>query len=200
MPTREFFVQAYEGAPPPWDIGHPQRDLLAAFDQLSLAGAVLDLGCGTGEHVLELARRGLDAWGVDSTPAAIAVAEKKAEERNLKATFRVGDALEMAALGRTFDTVLDCGLFHVIAEEDRLRYARELPRVLPAGGRFLMLGWSTNRTERGPRGYSPEELRAYLADGWREEWIRPARFEVMRLEGVPEGGMPAWVSSFVRAG
>jgi ubiquinone/menaquinone biosynthesis C-methylase UbiE len=201
MFTREFFTTAYEGGPPPWDIGRSQRDLVSAFDELQLSGSALDLGCGTGEHVLELARRGVDAWGVDSTLAAIEAAREKAARRGVSATFVHGDALDLAALGRRFDTVLDCGLFHVIAEEDRRRYLAELSHVLDAGGRFLMLGFATNRTNRGPRGYSPEELRAYLA-GFREVFIRPAAYEV-RPGTLPiddrRGGMPAWVSLFERA-
>src|SRR5690242_10661819 len=117
MTTREFFTTAYQGDAPPWDIGRPQRDLVTVFDELRISGSALDLGCGTGENALELARRGVDAWGVDSTLGAIEAARAKAAERGLSATFVHGDALELAALGRRFDTVLDCGLFHVIAEE-----------------------------------------------------------------------------------
>lgn len=201
MVSREFFTTAYEGAAPPWDIGRPQRALVSAFEELRLSGSAVDLGCGTGENLLELARRGLDAWGVDSTLAAIEAARAKAAERGLSATFVHGDALDLAALGRRFDTVLDCGLFHVIAEEDRRRYVAELPRVLDAGGRFLMLGFATNHAGRGPRGYSPEELRAYLA-GFREVFIRPAAFEArpgLPLIDEALGGVPAWLSLFERA-
>jgi SAM-dependent methyltransferase len=201
MFTREFFTTAYEGGPPPWDIGRPQRDLVTAFDELRISGSAVDLGCGTGEHVLELARRGVDAWGVDSTLAAIEAARGKAAERGLAATFVHGDALDLAALGRRFDTVLDCGLFHVISEEERRRYVAELAHVLGAGGRFLMLGFATNPGDRGPRGYSPEELRGYLA-GFREVFIRPGAYEVRPgMLPIDErlGGMPAWVSLFERA-
>jgi SAM-dependent methyltransferase len=201
MITREFFTTAYEGAAPPWDIGRPQRDLVAVFDELGISGSAVDLGCGTGENVLELAHRGLDAWGVDTILAAVAAARAKAAERGLSATFVHGDALDLAALGRRFDTVLDCGLFHVIAEEDRRRYVAELPHVLGAGGRFLMLGFATSSAGYGPRGYSPEELRGYLA-GFREVFIRPAAYEVrpgMPLRDEALGGVPAWVSLFERA-
>src|SRR5262249_49331989 len=65
----------------------------------------------------------------------------------------------------------------LVAEDERRRYVAELPHVLDAGGRFLMLGFATNRSDRGPRGYTPEELRGYLA-GFREVFIRPAAYEV----------------------
>jgi glutathione S-transferase len=196
-PTRERFVDAYHaGAPPPWEIGGPQPDLVAVFDELAISGSALDLGCGTGENVLELSRRGLDAWGLDSTPAAIAAAEKKRDERGLRATFVTGDALDLSALGRTFDTVLDCGLFHILEDDERRRYVRELERVLRPGGRHVMLGFATNPSGRGPRGYSAEELRTYFAGGFREELVRPTSFQATNAPG----GQPAWVSSFVRAG
>ncbi|MBK8256142.1 MAG: class I SAM-dependent methyltransferase [Polyangiaceae bacterium] len=193
MATKEFFVTAYEGTPPPWDLGRPQRDLVQLFAELNVSGSAVDLGCGTGENVLELAQRGVEAWGVDSTPYAIAEAEKKRDRRGLKAHFVCGDALDLKALGRPFDMVLDCGLFHVIAEEERLRYVQELSNVLLPGGRFVMLGFQTNTTrERGPRGYSAEELRTYLAS-FREELLRPATYETNDSAGVP-----AWLSVFQR--
>lgn len=81
MTTRERFPDLYNGPTPAWDIGRPQPELLVAFDELALTGSVLDLGCGTGENILELARRGLEAWGLDATPAALAIAEKKRDDR-----------------------------------------------------------------------------------------------------------------------
>lgn len=194
MATRERFLSSYDGAPPPWDIGRPQTDLVRALDEIALSGSVLDLGCGTGENALELARRGLDVWGLDSTPQALRAAEKKRDERGLTATFVLGDALDLAPLARTFDAVLDCGLFHVIDEDERRRYVGELPRVLRRGGRLLMMGFATNTRGRGPRGYSTEELRAYFAEGFREIWIREVAFE----DTLSPDGQPAWLSLFVR--
>ncbi len=205
MATKEFFVSAYEGNPPPWDLGRPQKDLIEAFEELKIAGSVIDLGCGTGEHVLALAARGLDSWGIDSTPSAIESAERKkaarsvggshpgAAPRTLSATFVCGDALDLGQFQRKFDTVLDCGLFHVIAEEERLKYVRELPHVLGPKGRFLMLGFQPHTRERGPRGYTPDELRNYL-QGYSEVFVRPATYET----NDGNGGMPAWLSLFER--
>src|SRR6185369_6946895 len=128
-------------------------------------------------------RRGLDAWGLDGAPVAIAAAEKKRAERGLAATFVVGDALDLARLGRTFDTVLDCGLFHVLEDDERRRYVRELAHVLRPGGRHLMLGFTTNTGRPGPRGYAPEELRAHFAEGWREDFVRGVTYHAISGPG-----------------
>ncbi len=40
-------------------------------------GPVLDVGCGPGRHLLALARRGVEATGIDVTPAAVRVARSR---------------------------------------------------------------------------------------------------------------------------
>jgi hypothetical protein len=49
------------------------------------------------------------------------------------------DALKLADLGESFDTVLDSGLFHHIGEKDRAAYVGGVRSVLVAGGRYFML-------------------------------------------------------------
>lgn len=124
---------------PPWDIGRPQSAFLELAEAGLLQGRVLDVGCGTGEHALLAAGRGLPATGIDAAAAAIAIAEGKARDRDLPARFLVWDALELAALGEQFDTVLDCGLFHVFDDDSRSRYIDSLKAVIPTGGRYFML-------------------------------------------------------------
>jgi ubiquinone/menaquinone biosynthesis C-methylase UbiE len=54
----------------------------------------------------------------------------------------VCDALELPSLGENFDTVLDCGLFHVFDDEDRVRCVQSLAAVVRTGGRYRMLCFS----------------------------------------------------------
>src|SRR3974390_1581725 len=112
------FDSFYTGTPP-WEIGRPQPAFLALADEGTIRGRVLDVGCGTGEHALMAAALGLDATRIDSTAAAIARAGAKARERGLAVRFLVWNALELSALGESFDTVLDSGLFHVFSDDDR---------------------------------------------------------------------------------
>src|SRR5438105_5502156 len=90
----EDFDAMYAGAPP-WDIGRPQPAFLELADAGALQGRVLDVGCGTGEHALMSAARGLEATGVDAAPAAITIAEAKARDRGLTARFLVWNALDL---------------------------------------------------------------------------------------------------------
>jgi SAM-dependent methyltransferase len=61
------FEAAYAGTPP-WDIGRPQPGFIALAEAGVVAGRVMDVGCGTGEHTLMAAGMGLEAVGIDSAP------------------------------------------------------------------------------------------------------------------------------------
>jgi cyclopropane fatty-acyl-phospholipid synthase-like methyltransferase len=120
-------------------VGHrpAAAGLRPAADEGRLSGRVLDSGCGTGEHALLAASHGADVTGIDLAPTAIARARAKAAERGINGRFEVADALDMEYLGRTFDTVIDSGVFHVFADEDRARYVAALAARAPAGWRLL---------------------------------------------------------------
>jgi len=62
------------------------------------------------------------------------------------------------------------------------------------GGRFLMLGLSTNLGWPGPRGYSVEELRTAFGKGYQEVFVRAAPFWAT----TERGHRPGWLSLFVR--
>ena len=141
------FDSAYEGTPP-WEIGHPQPAFLAVARSGALVGRVLDVGCGTGEHALMAAELGLDATGIDFSPKAIRLAENKARERSLDTHFLVVDALELESRGGPYDTVLDCGLFHVFDDRDRARFVRSLSSIVVPGGCYFMLCFSDQQARR----------------------------------------------------
>src|SRR5438552_18600546 len=84
------FDAFYAGAPP-WDIGRPQPAFLRLAEAGVVRGRVLDVGCGTGEHALMAASRGLEATGIDLSPTAIGLAEGKAKTRNLRVRFLIWD-------------------------------------------------------------------------------------------------------------
>ena len=55
---------------------------------------ILDLGCGVGTFALELARRGIDVVGLDYSQESIDICQRLADELNLKASFRLGEATD----------------------------------------------------------------------------------------------------------
>jgi SAM-dependent methyltransferase len=190
-----FFDRAYQGAPP-WDIGRPQREFVQLEEGGEIRGRVLDVGCGTGENALFYAARGHDTWAIDFAPTAIERARQKAGQRKAAVRFEVASALELSSLGQAFDTVTDCGLFHTFLDAHRPIYSASLASVLPPAGRLFVLCFSEREPTDwgGPRRISQAELRSTFADGWKELWIRDARFETSdpRVTGY------AWLAAFER--
>jgi SAM-dependent methyltransferase len=181
--TTPTWDSAYTGSTPaPWDIGRPQPVFVRLAEEGKLSGRVLDAGCGTGEQVLLAAAHGAaDALGIDVSPTAIERARAKAAERRLKARFEVGDALNLAALGSQFDTLIDSGLFHVFSDEDRARYVASLAAALRPGGHLYLACFSDRQPgDLGPRRVSQDELRDAFISGWAIDSITAVSFEVKR--------------------
>jgi 2-polyprenyl-3-methyl-5-hydroxy-6-metoxy-1,4-benzoquinol methylase len=103
---------SYHDGPAPWDIGQPQPAIVRLVSKGGFAGAVLDAGCGTGENTLHVASLGLSVLGIDVAQTALAMAQKKAHDRGIKVEFASADAFQLDRLGRRFETIMDCGLFH----------------------------------------------------------------------------------------
>ncbi len=175
------FDAMYAGTPP-WDIGRPQPAFVQLAEEGLVRGRVLDVGCGTGEHALMASAIGLEATGIDASRTAIDLAKHKAKERGLEARFIVWDALELPALAQRderFDTVLDCGLFHVFDDDDRATFVKGLRSVVAPGGRYFMLCFSDRQPGGfGPRRVTQDEIRASFADGWLVESIEAAPLEI----------------------
>ncbi len=189
------FDAIYATGSPPWDIGRPQPPFVQLATAGKLLGRVLDIGCGTGEHALMAASLGYEAVGVDTSKRAIELARTKATERALRARFVVADALRLVDLSEQFDTVLDCGLFHVFDDDERKHYVGSLADVIPPGGRYHMLCFSDRQPgDWGPRRVTQDEIRIAFSLGWEIETIDAA---VIDLTWDSAGAL-AWQTAATR--
>lgn len=117
-----------------------QVDFLVDALKLPPGSRILDLGCGTGRHSLELARRGYQTIGVDISEGMIEVARRQAAEEGLPAEFHVADARDLH-FERKFDAgICLCeGAFGLAgSEEGHRRILAGVARVLRPGARFIL--------------------------------------------------------------
>jgi SAM-dependent methyltransferase len=185
------------GQRPPWDIDRPQPAFVRLAEQGLLSGALLDAGCGTGEHTLLAASHGADALGIDVAAAAIERARHKASERRVAASFQVADALALDQLGRVFDTVIDSGVFHVFDDAARARYVTSLGSVVRAGGCcYLMCFSELQPGDWGPRRVRQDEIRLAFQDEWELSAIAADTFELNH--GVGPDSARAWLATLRR--
>jgi SAM-dependent methyltransferase len=103
---------------------------------------VLDLGCGTGGHVLPLSRCGYTVLGVDRSPQMLDTARAKAEQASLEIAFHEGD-IHKLNLGQTFDAVI--AMFAVVSYQttntDLSATFRSARRHILPGGLFVFDAW-----------------------------------------------------------
>lgn len=193
VPDKGTFASLYSGQPP-WDIGKPQKPFIDVADQIT--GSILDAGCGTGDNALFFASRGHRVTGIDFLEEPIQRAKRKAVERGLSVTFLVKDATTLNDWSERFDSVIDCGLFHVFSDEDRKKYVEGLAAVSKPGGRLFLLCFSDDEPgTQGPRRISQRELHDAFAQGWAIDSIQASRFEVapnLKDFTFSTGGPKAW--------
>src|SRR5207244_109871 len=80
-------------------------DFIIDLLNLPTGARILDVGCGTGRHSLELARRGYRPFGVDISSGFIEVARERATAEGLDAEFLLADARQLT-LPQEFDAAI----------------------------------------------------------------------------------------------
>jgi ubiquinone/menaquinone biosynthesis C-methylase UbiE len=97
---------------------------------------ILDLGCGTGNYAIELARRGAIVTGIDASMDMLDTAMEKAKAAGLQIAFLEGRAEEMPLKAGSFDALVSvtaCEFFG-----DMRMAAGEMKRVIKPDGKIVI--------------------------------------------------------------
>jgi len=96
---------------------------------------ILDLGCGTGRHLVFLSKMGFEMYGFDASPRALSLARQWLDEMGLTAdiqTHRMEEPFPYG--GGFFDAVISIQVIHHNLMTDVLTTVREVERVIRPGG------------------------------------------------------------------
>ncbi|MHC1756517.1 MAG: methyltransferase domain-containing protein [Methanosarcina sp.] len=123
------------------EVTRKEADLVVSILGLDPEDTVLDLCCGQGRHVLELARRGFsNVEGYDRSQYLIRKARTRAQKENLQVRFREGDARKLPYPSDTFSVVIilgnSFGYFDSTLQDRKV--LEEVFRVLKPGGRVFI--------------------------------------------------------------
>lgn len=188
----ESWNGSYTGGPAPWDIATEQPAIARLLARHHLAGPVLDAGCGVGDNALAIAETGVAVVGCDVAETALEMARAKAAQRGLDVEFLTADALALERLGRTFETIVDSGLFHTFDAAERRRYARSLATVTKPGALLYVLAFADEGDQRGPHPISRSHIASAFdpESGWNVTAIEPERV-ITRFHG--DTGVAGWL-------
>lgn len=100
---------------------------------------ILDIGCGTGRHAIELTVRGYSVWGVDLSESQLARAREKAQARGLSIPFLRHDARDLPFEGEFDVAVMLCEGGFSLMETDEMNFKilESAFRSLKPGGKLI---------------------------------------------------------------
>jgi ubiquinone/menaquinone biosynthesis C-methylase UbiE len=119
---------------------------------------VLDIGCGTGSLAVLIKRMHPESEvvGIDPDPAAISVAERKANRARLSIKFDRGFSDRLPYADASFDRVFSSFMFHHLAADEKSATLGEIRRVLKPGGSLHLLDFTRSHgAHSGTEGHGP---------------------------------------------
>lgn len=131
------------------------------------AGTALELGCGTGDTAIYLAKHGWQVTAVDFVPTALEKARAKARVESANVNFVHADVrqLRQAGINGPLQLIVDNGCLHNMNDGDRDSYVREVSAVAAPDARLLIVAFVPGG-RFGVRGIDRAEMERRFASGW----------------------------------
>jgi cyclopropane fatty-acyl-phospholipid synthase-like methyltransferase len=164
----------------PWE-GHVLparlRELVEESPPLAV-GKALDVGCGTGDTSIYLARHGWDVTAFDFVQRALGKARAKFAAAGVQVRLQQADVtkLDSYGIGSGFQLIVDNGCLHGLSDKGRGAYVRQITAAAAPNATLLLAGFTERKRTRGPRGYDRPEIERRFAADWQllGSWQDPA--------------------------
>ncbi len=177
----EMFREMYEAGDTPWELHRPDVNLIEMVRDYAIApGPALDIGCGTGNNTIWLARHGFTATGCDVTQLAVNQAMAKAAEAQVACTFLRLDFLSDAVAGAPFSFLFDRGCFHSFDRAgERRRFAEKAASLLHRDGLWLSLAGNRDeiRDTSGPPQRSALDIISAVEPFFEIQLLKSSHFD-----------------------
>lgn len=122
-------------------ITEKEVSLFARYLDIKDGDSLLDLACGQGRHLIELAQKGnFNLYGLDRSRYLIQRAKNISRKKRLNINFKEGDARKLPYPTDSFDfvTILGNSFGYFETTDDDIKILKEIFRVLKPEGKLLM--------------------------------------------------------------
>ncbi len=172
------------------------ESLFAEFSTGGKPASLADFGCGTGNHVIPMAKRGYQVSGVDLSPAMLEQARAKAAQAGVsqRTRFALGNVQDVDVPGAPVDAAIM--MFAVLGyqrtDAEVIAALSNVRRQIPAGAPFIFDVWygpaviadkpgTREREVQGSSGRLVRRTRSTLDEGRN---LCTVHFELERFEGA----------------
>jgi 2-polyprenyl-3-methyl-5-hydroxy-6-metoxy-1,4-benzoquinol methylase len=114
------------------------RAVLAVASHGPAGSRFLDVGCGTGQLVLEMAKRGFQAEGVDFAEEMISKCEENRRAAGVQADFRCSSFFDVSYVADAYDIVSAQGFIEYLSPDEMMEFFRRCHRMLRPGGALVV--------------------------------------------------------------
>ena len=146
----------------------PQEDLpkVVKLFKKNNVKKVLDLGCGSGRHIVYLTKHGFEVYGIDIAPKGIKIAKDWLRKNKLKAKLRVGNIYQRLPFPTNFfDGLISTQTLHHNRIRKIRKLVKEIERILKPGGLIFI-----TVSKKSPLKEIPKEKL------WKIKFIAPRTF------------------------
>jgi SAM-dependent methyltransferase len=122
-------------------LSEPAPRVIQFAEQLKEHGvrSVLDLGCGSGRHVIHMAQKGFYVTGLDNAPTGLKLTSEWLQQEHLDADLLLADMRQPLPFGNEcFEAVVSTQVIHHALLSNVIATAQEIQRVVYRGGIILI--------------------------------------------------------------
>ncbi|HEC65142.1 MAG TPA: class I SAM-dependent methyltransferase [bacterium] len=152
---------------------HPLAERIANRFKTYKVRNVLDMGSGTGRHLVYFAGEGFNLTGIDFSPSAVELAKKWLAQKSLSAEVNIADIHEHinGAVDASYDAVIAVNSLQYSSDKQFDTVITEVNRILKEGGLFWLVVPSKETKiddiNKGQVFYSEEQLKGKLSKTFR---------------------------------
>ncbi len=122
------------------DLDSAKEEIRFIKDTLSLAddAKILDLGCGNGRHIIELAKEGYQITGLDYSEKMLKMAAEVAIQEGVEIELIQGDMRDIKFNEGYDGIIIMDGSFGIFSDQDNAKLLNKVSQALKIGGRLLI--------------------------------------------------------------
>jgi len=114
---------------------HPEMGRIINIFNEREVKRILDLGCGTGRHLIFLSKKGFEVYGMDASPKALEIAQEWLKEENLEVEVLLNRMeYRFPYDDNFFDAIISIQVIHHNLMKDIIFTVNEISRILKPKG------------------------------------------------------------------